>query len=713
MDVTFLGGAEEIGASCAVLDLEGVRLLIDCGQRMSAPPGQALPDFSHLEAGPPIQAVLLTHAHADHVGALPALEAFLPADCPILGTEATIALARVMLEDSLRIMLRYRQGEGQLPMFPPSAVMATLERFRPVRWEKSNRIRESDVRATWFPAGHILGAGMIEVRGEKETALFSGDISVADQFSVPGVFVPAIKPHLLVLESTYGNRLHAHRPAQEKRVVERVRECIAAGGHVLFPTFALGRAQEVLLLLGKAMREGLLPRIPVYADGLVRAISKVYVRFAEELSPGCRRLWEQGLHPIFPEDLPIFPIEGESEREGIARGGPCVMVASSGMLQGGASQFYARHWIGQPENLILITGYQDEESPGQALLNLATTSRDTVRSFKMAGVRTEVRCNVESFQLSAHADNGELIAFAGKLQPRLILPVHGDRSAREALARNLMAAGRSEVVLPFNGETYTLEPGPSRAKSTPIASRISPLGHWPPWDPFEPRSLDLARFHEWLVSLTPKIAWITLDELAEMWKSPQPVSDEEMIQVREAVYEQSQPYFVPDSRRPSILRVTPPENLAGSATEPSRISVEAATNILREIFPKESGLRRFGFFPDERLVQLDFQFPAAARRRYVHRLGEFTERTGWKLELNHGTDPQDLAEVLRDWLALADAPAIEVAADQLQVRLVSPGALPVTANDDFAERFERKTGFHLLAADGNKLRADAGSPAPV
>ena len=104
MQITFLGGAEEVGASCAALDIDGARVLIDCGQRLGAGPGEALPDFSLLEEGPPITAVLVTHAHADHIGALPALEPFLPDDCPILASDATIALARVMLQDSVRIM---------------------------------------------------------------------------------------------------------------------------------------------------------------------------------------------------------------------------------------------------------------------------------------------------------------------------------------------------------------------------------------------------------------------------------------------------------------------------------------------------------------------------------------------------------------------------------------------------------------------------------
>ena len=154
---------------------------------------------------------------------------------------------------------------------------------------------------------------MIEIGDGKQSVLFSGDISVSDQRSVPGVFVPALHPNVLILESTYGDRLHAHRPTQEKRLIARVAKCIDGGGHVLFPTFALGRAQEVLIILAEAMRAGTIPEIPVYGDGMVRAISRIYNRFPEFLSSECRHRWEEGLDPPLPRrfaDLPNSRSEG-------------------------------------------------------------------------------------------------------------------------------------------------------------------------------------------------------------------------------------------------------------------------------------------------------------------------------------------------------------------------------------------------------------------
>ncbi|HEY1066318.1 MAG TPA: MBL fold metallo-hydrolase, partial [Pirellulales bacterium] len=407
----------------------GVRYMIDCGQRLGAGPGNELPDFSLLEGGPPIKAILLTHSHIDHIGALPALEPYLTRDCLIYGTPPTLDLAKVMLDDSRRSSQLYRQGDGQLPLFAPTSVAKIIDRFKPVRWGQILKLN-GGAKARWFPSGHILGAGMIEIVHGDSSVLFSGDLSIADQVSVAGAFVPSIEPQMVIIESTYGNRLHTHRPQQEENILHRVRDCVGRGGCVLFPTFALGRAQEVLLLLGRGMRDGQLPEVPVYADGLVREIARVYARHAEDLSSGCRRLWEHGLDPVFPDDLPIRPVRDQSEREGIAAEKPCIVVASGGMLQGGASQFYARKWIGDETNLICITGYQDEESPGQALLRLSAQPSDQPRYFQLGGVQTEVRCQVENYSLSAHADNGELVALVSKLHPKLVLPVHGDDAAR-------------------------------------------------------------------------------------------------------------------------------------------------------------------------------------------------------------------------------------------------------------------------------------------
>lgn len=705
MDITFLGGASEIGASSALVDIGGVlRLLVDCGQRLGAPPGQELPDFSLLESGPPLHAILLTHSHLDHIGALPALEPRLADDCVIYGTAPTLDLARVMLEDSLRSTSIFRQGMGQIPLFAPSAVNAVRKRFRPVRWGQVLRLPH-EVKATYFPSGHILGAAMIEIRAPEGTILFSGDVSIADQAGVPGAFVPSIEPNILVLESTYGNRLHTHRPLQEQKLIARVHDVIQSGGNVLFPTFALGRAQEVLMILGRAMREGTLPTVPVHADGLVREICRTYTRHVENLSAYCRRLAEQGYDPVFPDDLPIRPVRDQHERTQIAATGPCIVVASGGMLQGGASQSYARHWLPGDKNLIAITGYQDEESPGQALMRLALLPQDEPRFFAMSGVQVEVRCKVEQYSLSAHADGMELTGMVAKLKPKLVLPVHGDAAAREALAFSLRKSTRCEVVLPYQGDVFKVRGGaPQQAPST-TNTRLNPLALWPPWDPYQPRQLDLRRFHEWLAGIRPPLKWISVEELLTLWRTPSvPLEGDEEI-LRTAISAQEHPYFVEDVRRPFLLHITPPENL--NLPTP-KWNADQVWELAKTLFPQESGLQRIGLFPDRRSVELTFRFPDAVESHLRDRLAELTRRSGWTTRVVGETLTEQLQQLLARWLDKYESGDFRIDHEAASIRL----PLKPDGSEDLrqvARRFARRTGYRLIfETDG--FEADGFGP---
>ena len=454
MQITFFGGADEVGASCMLIEIEEARILVDAGIRQNVKQDTPLPDLDKIGK---VDAFLLTHAHTDHTGALPGLVSRLPACVKGYCTPVTEAMTRVLLQDSRKRADRDKQ-EGKELLFTPEEIdkaLNYLDFMETVQWNKPKQICDG-VTATWIRAGHILGAAMILIKGKQESILMTGDVSVTDQKTVPGMSMSNLpyQPDVMVMESTYGNRQHKDRAKEEKRLVSKVAEVIQAGGKVLIPVFAIGRSQEVLLILKHAMQKGEIPEFPVYVDGMVTKVNDIYARscFANELLPALR-----GEANIFYSDV-IKPVSKSVDRDKVSSWEPCCIVASSGMLIGGRSSNYAKHLAGDPKNMIAITGYQAEGTPGRALEDLAKVEESTERVWTLDNETSVlVKCQVpKRYSLSAHADRDELTRLAEEVQPRKLFLVHGDDGAREELAKSIREkCPNVDVKLPKNGCTYT------------------------------------------------------------------------------------------------------------------------------------------------------------------------------------------------------------------------------------------------------------------
>ena len=425
MNVHFLGGADEVGASCTLIKIEGQRILVDAGIRMGA--ASPLPD---LDAVGTLDAVLVTHAHTDHTGALPVLVKRLPAGVKMYGTPATKEIAGVLLSDAAK-----PKQDGKPPLYSPKDVTAALRRMKGVRWQKPVLLCDG-VTATWIPAGHILGAAMSYIEGRRESILMTGDVSGVDQLTIPGMVVPEYRPDVMVMESTYGNRNHGARSEQEDKLVSDVAEVIAAGGKVLIPAFAVGRSQEIILILKRAMQRNQILEFPVFVDGMVQKVNAVYSKFGKNLS-------------FYSDSDTIRPVPRDADRDNVSSWEPCCIVASSGMLNGGRSCGYAEHLAGDPANLIAIAGYQAAGTPGCALL-------DRKPKVKLnGGQHVNVVCKVKRYSLSAHADRDELTELVQSVQPCRLFLVHGDRNARRELAQAVRRTSPSvDVELPEKDDSY-------------------------------------------------------------------------------------------------------------------------------------------------------------------------------------------------------------------------------------------------------------------
>jgi uncharacterized protein len=691
MKLHFLGGANEVGASCTLVEIEGRRLLVDAGIRMGVPAGSQLPNLAVMdEVGFP-EEVLVTHAHTDHTGALPVVAPALPSEVPIRCTLPTLAITRVLLNDALKIMDLRGDKDGELPLYPPEAVENVLSRVRQAAALTTVPICEGALKATWIPSGHILGAAAIYIEGARESLLMTGDVSVANQRTIPGMVVPQCRPSVIVMESTYGNRQHADRNQQEAALVARVNGVIQAGGKVLIPAFAVGRAQEVILILSRAMRRGEIPTFPVHIDGMVRAVNGVYGAFPDDLAPPVRRRVQKGEDPFYTDSITAVAVPDDRER--ILEGPPCCIIASSGMLIGGASSYYAERLAGDPDNLIAITGYQDEESPGRALLDLAKATEPEDRTLRLNGKKVAVACRVEPYSLSAHADAGELGAIVRRLAPEAVYLVHGDDDARAALSRTMDLHLSRGVHLPDNGASYSHEPATgSRARRY---GRLHDVNGISGARPFSAESLPEVKAY---LEDTGIGGPFRVQELAEIWYGTRGLDEEALETVSQALQE-SAAHFSSDTRRPFLYHFS---QAAGESDPSAPMEVNQARELIQAAFPESAGLYRCSVFEAEDTFELAFHFPDTARERHADIITSLQDRTRWQIRLRETPHQERLADAalgaLPPGATPVKRPAIRMDQREVEIQVALDSGLEEMWEEESArasDSFTGETGFAL------------------
>lgn len=450
MKITFWGATRQVTGSMFQLTTEdGYSILVDCGSDFSDP------QYSYSPAFPidpsTVNVVLLTHAHIDHSGYIPA---FIRAGFKgqVLTTAPTAALAELLFEDNASIF----RSRTKIKIDPAEEAAMAADRMVPIKPNQPFSIRE-DINVTFIPVGHLLGACSIHIewvsKGNKKSILFSGDIGRKDY---PLLSNPSPMPDAdyIVLETTYGNRLHSGDDSSVEFIERIVKEtCVDQPGRLIIPSFSLGRTQSLLYTLQQLSLQHRLPKIKVFADStLAAAGTRVYERFVSWLNPQARGLASSG-HSLFDFDQ-LIPIRTYKDSKLISNyNEPCIILSSSGMISGGKVQHHIRQNIQNPYCTILLVGYSVAGTIGNDLL----TGKKVIQ-FKRKKIPVDARI-VYTDIYSGHADQKGLLEYIEqfpKRSNRKVFLVHGEWQSMQDFAAILNTTNSLDVHMPEKGNTYHL-----------------------------------------------------------------------------------------------------------------------------------------------------------------------------------------------------------------------------------------------------------------
>lgn len=452
LSLTSLGGAGTVTGSKHLLDHEGGRLLIDCGL-FQGPKGLRELNWQPLKVDPrSIDAVVLTHAHLDHCGYLPRLvkDGFAGR---IYATPATIDLARLILLDSAHLQERdaelanrygFSRHKPALPLYRRADTERTFDAFEPVGVHHKMAL-PGGASLLFRRAGHIPGAATAKISVGGRTIAFSGDLGrYNDAIMVDPEPVEAAD--FLLVESTYGNRLHDKVDAAEA-LAEVVERTVRRGGTVVIPAFAVGRVQQLLYHIWTLRQAGRLGLVPIYVDSPM-AIDATDIVCAH---PGDHRLSPDVWHQACQVATYVRDTDGSKELS--ANGVPKVIISASGMASGGRVLHHIKAFGPDPRNTILISGFQAAGTRGRALIEGA-------RQVKIHGAWIDIRAEVDELSmLSAHADADEILRWLGgfKAPPTYTFIVHGEPDASDALRRRVERDLGWNCSVPAMNETIDLE----------------------------------------------------------------------------------------------------------------------------------------------------------------------------------------------------------------------------------------------------------------
>lgn len=464
MRITFIGAAHEVTGSCTLIEAAGRKILVDCGMEQ----GIDLYENTPLPIEPAeVDCVLLTHAHIDHSGKIPLLSAR-GFNGKIYATEATRQLCGIMLLDSAHIQEQEAKwktrkslrsgGDEILPMYTIQEAEESLKQFRGCSYNSRYDIYDG-ISVRFIDAGHLLGSSSIEITicegDQKRVLLFSGDVGNIDRPLIRDPQKPE-NADIVIIESTYGTRLHEERKDYKTQLVEICQRTFDRGGTLVIPSFAVGRTQELLFLFREIKEEQLIKNhndFPVWVDSpLSVAATNIYDGSMEEYyDEETLDLISKGIDVLHFPGLKLS-VSTEDSKAINFNEDPKVIISSSGMCEAGRIRHHLKHNLWKPENTILFVGYQSEGTLGRKLLGGA-------EEVKLFGETIHVNAEIAQMDgISGHADKNMLLDWLGNLKtpPMQVFVNHGSDSVTDMFAESIKETLGFNALAPYSGGIYDL-----------------------------------------------------------------------------------------------------------------------------------------------------------------------------------------------------------------------------------------------------------------
>ena len=462
--ISFHGAAGEVTGSRHFLEAGGRNLLLDCGmfQGHRKDSDQKNRNFSFPPAS--VDAVLLSHAHVDHCGLLPLLYKN-GCDAPLYTTPSTSEITGIMLADSARL----QEGDARFynkihtaekltiePMYDEDDANLALTHLKPQKYDTEFE-PVPGVKARFLKAGHVLGSAMIQLDipagPETRRLLYTGDLGRAETLLLDDPAAPRDVDYL-VIESTYGDRLHEALADAAGKLAEVIKRAVREGGKIIIPSFALERTQEIIFILDKMRRNKTVPEIPIYVDSpMAISLTEIFNKHKDEFCFDEKfRDYARADGDPFGFDYIKYLRTADESRTINNKKGPMIIISASGMCEGGRILHHLRNNLGGETNTVLLVGYQAQGTLGRRL-------QDGQKKVKIFGLEHEVWARIETMHtFSSHADKKDLLAFIKAANPaRGTFLVHGDAEARTSLSAALEAEGIKNIKSPAKGEGFYLD----------------------------------------------------------------------------------------------------------------------------------------------------------------------------------------------------------------------------------------------------------------